>query len=85
MYKEKKLDPDTASKAIEALLRKNPKYPPWHCMTVVECPKCGESYEPICELKHICKKQNSYPERTVFLTRDEAERALKEREKNADD
>ena|GEM_PF-4761110 len=42
-------------------MRKNPKYPPWHCFTVVKCSKCGESYEPICELKHICRKQNSYP------------------------
>lgn len=41
--------------------RKNPKYPPHHCFTVVKCEKCGELYEPICELKHICKKQNSYP------------------------
>ncbi len=41
--------------------RKNPKYPPWHCFTTVKCDKCGEHYEPICELKHICKKQNSYP------------------------
>jgi hypothetical protein len=41
--------------------RKNPKYPPWHCFTVVRCKECGENYEPICELKHICKKQNSYP------------------------
>ena len=41
--------------------RKNPNYPPWHCFTVVKCKKCGEHYEPFCELKHICKKQNSYP------------------------
>ena len=41
--------------------RKNPNYPPWHCFTVVKCEKCGEHYEPICSLKHICKKQNSYP------------------------
>ena len=41
--------------------RKNPNYPPWHCFTVRKCPKCGEHYEPFCELKHICKKQNSYP------------------------
>lgn len=41
--------------------RKNPNYPPYHCFTVVTCEKCGEKYEPICELKHICKKQNSYP------------------------
>ncbi len=41
--------------------RKNPKYPPWFCFTVVKCPKCGELYEPMCELKHICRKQNSYP------------------------
>lgn len=41
--------------------RKNPEYPPWHCFTVTKCEKCGELYEPICELKHICKKQNSYP------------------------
>ncbi len=41
--------------------RKNPNYPPWHCFTVTTCEKCGELYEPICELKHICKKQNSYP------------------------
>ena len=121
--------------------RKNPNYPPYHCFTVVACEKCGELYEPICELRHICKKQNSYPVevkigdtvyiigkyipdpsekpriveaqishikhrqfvaygiddnnlgtwsfsqkhigKTVFLTHDEAERALKEREKNA--
>ncbi|MCM1223148.1 MAG: hypothetical protein NC548_52725 [Lachnospiraceae bacterium] len=42
-------------------MRKNPKYPPGHCFTVVKCEKCGESYEPFCELKHICRKQNSYP------------------------
>lgn len=41
--------------------RNNPKYPPWHCFNVTKCKKCGENYEPICELKHICKKQNSYP------------------------
>lgn len=41
--------------------RNNPKYPPGHCFTVVRCKKCGERYEPICRLKHICKKQNSYP------------------------
>ena len=41
--------------------RKNPNYPPWHCFTVRKCPICGERYEPICKLKHICKKQNSYP------------------------
>lgn len=41
--------------------RKNPNYPVWHCFTVVKCKKCGEHYEPICALKHICKKQNSYP------------------------
>lgn len=41
--------------------RKNPKYPPWHCFIVVTCAKCGERFESICELKHICKKQNSYP------------------------
>lgn len=41
--------------------RNNPKYPPWHCFTVVKCKKCGEHYEPICKLEHICKKQNSYP------------------------
>ena len=29
--------------------------------TVVQCKKCGEYYEPICELPHKCKKQNSYP------------------------
>ena len=29
--------------------------------TVRYCDKCGERYEPICSLKHICKKQNSYP------------------------
>ncbi len=35
----------------------------------ITCNRCGidifnpsgENYEPICELKHICKKQNSYP------------------------
>lgn len=43
------------------LKRKNPIYPYNHCFTTVECEKCGEHYEPICELKHICKKQNSYP------------------------
>lgn len=42
-------------------MRKNPKYPPWHCFSVVKCRKCGEKYEPFCELKHICRKQNSYP------------------------
>lgn len=41
--------------------RKNPKYPHGHCFTVRKCKKCEEFYEPICELKHICKKQNSYP------------------------
>ncbi len=41
--------------------RNNPKYPEWHCFTVRYCDKCGELYEPICSLKHICKKQNSYP------------------------
>ena len=41
--------------------RKNPNYPPWYCFTVAKCKKCGEHYEPICELPHICKKQNSYP------------------------
>lgn len=41
--------------------RKNPNYPHWYCFTVAKCKKCGEMYEPICELKHICKKQNSYP------------------------
>ncbi len=41
--------------------RKNPKYPPHHCFTVRLCKKCGEYYEPICELKHICRQQNSYP------------------------
>lgn len=41
--------------------RKNPDYPSWYCFTAVKCKKCGELYEPICELKHICKKQNSYP------------------------
>lgn len=41
--------------------RNNPPYPEWHCFTVRTCEKCGEYYEPICSLKHICKKQNSYP------------------------
>ena len=41
--------------------RNNPNYPPWHCFTVRKCPICGERYEPICKLEHICKKQNSYP------------------------
>ena len=41
--------------------RNNPKYPPWLCISVRICKKCGEYYEPICSLKHICKKQNSYP------------------------
>lgn len=41
--------------------RKNLYYPPYQVFTVVECKKCGEMFEPICELKHICKKQNSYP------------------------
>ena len=41
--------------------RKNPDYPLGHCMTVRLCEKCGEHYEPICKLEHICKKQNSYP------------------------
>ena len=41
--------------------RNSPKYPEWHCFTVRYCDKCGELYEPICSLKHICKKQNSYP------------------------
>lgn len=41
--------------------RNNSKYPPWHCITVRKCTKCGEMYEPFCELQHICKKQNSYP------------------------
>lgn len=41
--------------------RNNPNYPEWHRFTVAECPKCGEWYEPICRLPHICKKQNSYP------------------------
>lgn len=40
--------------------RKNPNYLPWYCFTVAKCKKCGEHYEPICELEHICKKQNSY-------------------------
>ncbi len=46
---------------ISETVRKNPQYPPWYCFTVKECPKCGELYEPICKLKHICRKQNSYP------------------------
>lgn len=29
--------------------------------TVVKCEKCGEYYEAICKLPHICKKLNSYP------------------------
>lgn len=41
--------------------RKNPDYPDYHCFTVRTCKKCGERFEPICRLKHICKKQNSYP------------------------
>lgn len=41
--------------------RNNPAYPPEHCFTVRKCEKCEELYEPFCELKHICKKQNSYP------------------------
>lgn len=41
--------------------RNNPDYPMWHCFTAVRCEQCGESYEPICEAKHICEKQNSYP------------------------
>ena len=41
--------------------RKNPNYPENHCFTVATCSKCGEFYEPICSLEHICKKQNSYP------------------------
>lgn len=41
--------------------RKNPAHPFNHQFTVVKCEKCGEFYEPICELLHICKKQNSYP------------------------
>lgn len=41
--------------------RNNPNYPEWHRFTVAECPKCGEWYEPICRLPHICNKQNSYP------------------------
>ena len=30
-------------------------------MTLCFCRKCGELHEADCELKHICKKQNSYP------------------------
>lgn len=41
--------------------RKNPNYSPHHCFTTVKCEECGEHYEPCCQLKHICKKQNSYP------------------------
>ena len=41
--------------------RKNQYYPPYQVLTVVECKRCGEMFEPICELKHICKEQNSYP------------------------
>lgn len=55
---------DDLAKLIEksdAQERKNPEYPPEHCFTVRECEKCGEFYEPLCEMKHICKKQNSYP------------------------
>ncbi len=41
--------------------RRNPHYPEEYCGTFCICEKCGESYEPICVLEHICKKQNSYP------------------------
>lgn len=41
--------------------RNNPNYPPWHCFTTVRCDKCHENYEPYCEAKHVCLKQNSYP------------------------
>ena len=41
--------------------RNNPEYPHGQCFAVRECEKCGEFYEPFCEMKHICKKQNSYP------------------------
>jgi len=46
---------------VSELKRNNPNYPPWHCFTVAECKKCGEWYEPICRLPHICREQNSYP------------------------
>lgn len=39
--------------------RDNPKYPPWHCMTLTLCEKCGEYFEA--SLDHICRKKNSYP------------------------
>ena len=48
--------------------RDNPKYPPWHRFTVCECKKCGELHEA--SLKHVCKKQNSYP-KEWFLKEDE--------------
>lgn len=41
--------------------RNTPAYPSYCCFTTVQCQKCGEWYEPICKLDHICKKQNSYP------------------------
>lgn len=39
--------------------RDNPIYPPWHCMTLTRCEKCGELFEASDE--HICQKKNSYP------------------------
>lgn len=42
--------------------RKNPYYPEEYCGTFMVCEKCGESYEPLCSLNHICKEQNSYPQ-----------------------
>lgn len=49
------------SKTKTSKKRNNPKHPPHHCFTAVKYKKCGEYFEPICELEHICKKQNSYP------------------------
>lgn len=43
--------------------RNNPIYPTWYQGTFALCEKCGESYEPYCKLPHICKKQNSYPQK----------------------
>lgn len=39
--------------------RDNPFYPPYHCMTLTRCEKCGEMFEASDE--HICRKKNSYP------------------------
>lgn len=44
------------------VIRENPLYEPNHCFTVTKCDKCGEYYEAWCEVKHICEKQNSYPQ-----------------------